>query len=242
VELQDSTLFFNHFATNLHALTGKIMLIYDAFSLNPRGKTRPAWLFFLGKSAIYLFFCLGATNLSHGVEGKSYFLREMDTVSVQVYGEADLNKVQRIDGEGRIRVNLIGTVKIAGLTLREAEEHLQEAFIEKKFLRNPQVSVQVEKYAPYFISILGEVQKPGRVKLEEESNRIRLVDAISAVGGFKGIAKANAVRITRMAEDGSEINVIVDAESLINGEITDIPSDYLDLLPGDVVYVPERLF
>ncbi len=218
------------------------MLIDQAFYTYLSRSIRYSGLFLINRSVIPAFFWLIATIFCHGNEATSYVLREMDTVSVEVYGEDDLNKVQRIDGEGRIRVNLIGTVKIAGLTLREAEEHLQNAFIEKRFLRHPQVSIQVEKYAPYFISILGEVQRPGRVKLEEESNRIRLVDAISAVGGFKGIAKADAVRITRVAQDGSESTVIVDAASLINGKTSDIPSDYLDLLPGDVVFVPERLF
>lgn len=172
----------------------------------------------------------------------SYVLSKLDVVSILVFGEKDLSKTQRIDGSGNIRMGLIGTVDIEGLSLREAELKLEDAYKEMRFLRDPQVSIQVEEYAPQFISVLGQVTKPGRVQLEKESNGIRLVDAISAVGGFSGIAKADAVRITRASADGEETTVVIDAEALINGRNTDTPEEFESLLPGDVVFVPERLF
>jgi polysaccharide export outer membrane protein len=172
----------------------------------------------------------------------AYVLSKLDVVSVLVFGEKDLSKTQRIDGSGNIRMGLIGTVDIEGLTLREAELKLESAYTEQRFLRDPQVSLQVEEYAPQYISVLGQVTKPGRVQLENESNGIRLVDAISAVGGFSGIAKADAVRVTRAGADGSEETVIIDAEAIINGRPSDAPTHFLTLQPGDVVFVPERLF
>lgn len=172
----------------------------------------------------------------------SYSLRVMDVISVQVFGEPELTKTHRIDGSGVIRVGLIGTVEVAGLTLREAEERLEIAFVEQRFLRDPQVSIQIEAYAPRYISILGEVDEPGRVQLDQEAESMRLLDALSAVGGFSGVAKADAVRITRTRADGTEATVIIDAEALINGRSTEIPAGFDRLLPGDVLHVPERLF
>jgi polysaccharide export outer membrane protein len=169
-------------------------------------------------------------------------MKKLDAVSIQVFGEPDLSKEQRIDGEGNIRMGLIGTIGIAGLTLREAEAKMQQVYVEKRYLRDPQISIQVTEYAPRYVSVLGKVNKPGRVQLEQESNGIRLVDAISAVGGFSGIAKADAVRITRTGANGEETTVVIDAEALINGRNTDTPEEFESLLPGDVVFVPERLF
>jgi polysaccharide export outer membrane protein len=184
--------------------------------------------------------CLPVTSLAE--INPDYILSEKDVVSVQVFGEPELSKEQRLDGSGNIRMGLIGTIDIAGLTLREAELKLEEAYQEQRYLRDPQISLQISEYAPRYISVLGEVKSPGRVQLEDESNGMRLVDAISAVGGFSGIAKADAVRITRAATDGSESTEVVDAEALVNGRDADIPEAFLILKPGDVVYVPERLF
>jgi polysaccharide export outer membrane protein len=181
-------------------------------------------------------------KLAASADQLAYTLTELDAVSIQVFGEPDLSKEQRIDGEGNIRMGLIGTIGIAGLTLREAEAKMQQVYVEKRYLRDPQISIQVTEYAPRYVSVLGKVNKPGRVQLEKESNGIRLVDAISAVGGFSGIAKADAVRITRTSADGSEETVIIDAEAIINGRPSDAPTHFLTLLPGDVVFVPERLF
>jgi polysaccharide export outer membrane protein len=183
-----------------------------------------------------------AQVLAGAVDQQAYTLVELDAVSVQVFGEPDLSKEQRIDGEGNIRMGLIGTIEIAGLTLREAEAKMEQVYVEKRYLRDPQISIQVEEYAPQYISVLGQVTKPGRVQLEKESNDIRLVDAISAVGGFSGIAKADAVRITRTSADGKETTVVIDAEALINGRNTDTPDEFESLQPGDVVFVPDRLF
>lgn len=187
-----------------------------------------------------LMTCLPVTSLAE--INPDYILSEKDVVSVQVFGEPELSKEQRLDGSGNIRMGLIGTIDIAGLTLREAELKLEEAYQEQRYLRDPQISLQISEYAPRYISVLGEVKSPGRVQLEDESNGMRLVDAISAVGGFSGIAKADAVRITRAATDGSESTEVVDAEALVNGRDADIPDAFLILQPGDVVYVPERLF
>lgn len=172
----------------------------------------------------------------------SYRLAARDAVSVRVFGEPDLTKRQRLDGEGTIRMDLIGTITLAGLTIREAETRIERAFREQLFLRDPQVSLSIEAYAPRHISILGEVENPGRVELEEELNGMRLVDAISAVGGLNGIAKGDAVRLTRLGPDGQEVTVVINAEAIISGRPSNTDAQYLTLLPGDVLFVPERLF
>lgn len=172
----------------------------------------------------------------------SYILRPMDVILIQVFGESELNSRQRIDGNGFVRMGLVGSVPVAGLNLKQAEERIEQAFVNGRFLRFPQVSIQVETYSAQFISILGQVSRPGRLQLEEERNTIRLVDAISAMGGFTGIARGDQVRITRVVQGGEELSVVVNAAGLINGRRSDVPAEFQVLLPGDIVFVPERLF
>lgn len=173
---------------------------------------------------------------------ESYQLRELDVIAIQVYDEPDLSKQQRIDGSGQVRMGLIGTVTLVGLTLEEAEEKLEQLYVEERYLRDPQISIEVREYAPLYVHVFGQVGRAGRVQLEGEDLRMPLVDVISAVGGFSGLAKADAVRITRTDENGKETVITVNAEALINGRDADIPQDYLTLQPGDVLFVPERLF
>ena len=175
--------------------------------------------------------------------GDDYVLRNLDAVAIRIYGEPDLSKELRIDGSGQVRMGLIGTIGLAGLTLGEAEAKLEEAYVTGRYLREPQVTIEVREYAPLYVHVFGQVGQPGRVQLEYENTGMPLLDLISAVGGFTGLAKADAVRITRTHPvTGEETVVTVNAEALINGRNADIPAAYLTLQPGDVVYVPERLF
>lgn len=172
----------------------------------------------------------------------SHRLRELDLIIVQVYGEADLSKQTRIDGSGQIRMGLIGAIGIAGLTVAEAEDLLEKTYLKERYLRDPQISIEVLEYAPLFVHVFGQVRQPGRVRLEGEQESIPLLDLISAAGGFTGLARSDNVRITRTDESGDETIVNVDVESLINGKAKGLPGAFEELLPGDVVYVPERLF
>lgn len=177
------------------------------------------------------------------LEGRDlgYVLRPMDVISIQIFGEADLEREQRIDGNGIVRLALVGSIQLAGLTLQAAEEQIEQAYVEGRYLRAPQAALTVVRYSEQFVSVLGQVADPGRIPLEDESSTIRLVDAISAVGGFTGIARGDAVTITRIGPEGEE-SVQVNAINLINGRGADVPERFQVLLPGDVVYVPERLF
>lgn len=197
-----------------------------------------------GKRLEKILLCVISVFLAQAgyTQEAGYVLRQMDVVSIQVFGEDDLSSTQRVDANGKIRMGLLGTVDVAGLSLREAEAKLQELFVQERYLRDPQVAMSVLQYAPQFVSILGQVAKPGRIELEGESGGIRLVDAISAVGGFTGIAKSDAVRITRTEPDGAERVVTVNATRLVNGKADDFPEEFVLLQAGDVVNVPERLF
>ena len=79
----------------------------------------------------------------------------------------------------------LGTVKLAGLTLSEASIYLSNALREGGFLVNPQVSVQLVDSPTRMIAVIGEVQRPAAIPAFEQ---LRLLDAISACGGFTAMA------------------------------------------------------
>jgi polysaccharide export outer membrane protein len=170
-----------------------------------------------------------------------YTIAITDSLRVSVFGEEDLSRVSRVDAKGTINLPLIGEVKVYGLTLREAEQAIADAYRDGRYLRNPQVTINVEVYAVREISVQGQVKIPGRLVLPAEST-MTVLEAVTKCGGFTDTAKGTEVRVTRIDADGKVKVFVVDVDSLIKGkDKAKSEDDSLLLLPGDIIYVPERL-
>lgn len=170
-----------------------------------------------------------------------YTIAITDRLQVSVFGEEDLARITRVDAKGMVNLPLIGEVKVYGLTLREAQEAIASAFRDGRYLRNPQVTISVEEYAIREITIQGQVKSPQRLVLPAESS-MTVLEAVAKCGGFTDSAKGTEVRVTRIGPDGKMKVVIVDVDSLIKGkDKANSEDNSLLLLPGDIIYVPERI-
>lgn len=172
----------------------------------------------------------------------SYRILVRDQVELTVFDEPDLATVQRVDGKGQLRVPLLGNVKLSGLSIRDAEDMLERRFVDGEFLKSPMVTVKIVEYAPREVSVLGAVRSPGVIAFPLEVNTMDIVDLISKTGGLAGIARGDSVRVTRLSDSGEEMIFTVNVESLITGRGRRSESDRFMIFPGDVVYVPDRLF
>ena len=175
-------------------------------------------------------------------QNPSYRILVRDQVQMTVFDEPDLSTVQRVDGRGQLRVPLLGNVKVSGHTIRDAEQLLEKLFVQGEFLKDPMVTIKIVEYAPREVSVLGAVRSPGTIPFPIEVNTMDIVDVISKVGGFTGIAKGEAVKVTRQNDSGDESVFKVDVESLITGRGGKPGSDRFLIYPGDVIYVPDRLW
>ncbi|MBL9215511.1 MAG: polysaccharide biosynthesis/export family protein [Opitutaceae bacterium] len=183
----------------------------------------------------------GQANAPLDKKSYSHTLTLADRIRVVVYQEDDLTSMTRIDARGRINLPLIGEVAIGGLTVAQAQTAIENAYKEGRFLRNPQVTVSVEEYAPREVSIQGQVVSPGRYTLPIEST-FSVVELVTKAGGITNIGKGTAVTITRLLPDGTKQVFTVDVDSIIRGrKDTKVDDNTLLLMPGDIVYVPERL-
>jgi polysaccharide export outer membrane protein len=106
-------------------------------------------------------------------------------LKVDVYDTPELSGDFRVDDAGDIAFPLIGPVHVADKTLAETKQALESQFLAKKVLNYPQVTVNVEQYAPFVVAVTGEVQTPGRVQLLAPHS---LLDLISYVGGETELA------------------------------------------------------
>ena len=190
---------------------------------------------------------LGGALSGHGqgvanADKKNYIhtLALADKVRVVVYQEDDLTSLTRIDARGRNNMPLLGEVAIGGLTVVEAQAAIENAYKDGRFLRNPQVTISVEEYAPREVSIQGQIRNPSRYALPIEST-LSVVELVTKAGGITDIGKGSAVTVTRIMPDGTKKVFTVDVDAMIKGKKDSKAEDNILLQPGDIVYVPERL-
>ncbi len=170
-----------------------------------------------------------------------YRLSITDRIRVSIFQEDDLTDILRIDARGNINLKLVGELRVAGMTVAEAQRAIEQAYRDGRFLRNPQASITIEDYALRDVAIEGQVKAPGRYVLPVEST-YSIVELVTKAGGLTDIAKGSAVVITRTAPDGKRTTITVDVDALIRGRKSSNPNNSAVLLePGDIVYVPERI-
>lgn len=147
--------------------------------------------FFLG---INFISHLEAQEASPNKETPEYRIGPKDILDISVYGHDDLIRTIPVTQEGKIAFPLIGEVKVAGLTTKEAADKLAY-LLEKDYIYNPQVTVIVKEYVSQKVSILGDIVKPGPYYLKKPT---RLSEIISEAGGIKsGNKKGRKIIIQR---------------------------------------------
>ncbi len=172
----------------------------------------------------------------------AYTVTLTDLLRVDIYQEDDLKTMSRVDAKGTINLPLVGEVRVVGLTVRDAQKAVENAYRDGRYLRNPQVTINIESYASREVSIQGMVRAPGRYPLPIETN-MSILELVTKAGGFTDTAKGTAVNITRISSDGKKQVFTVDVDSLIKGkDKANINDNSLVIQPGDIVYVPERIF
>jgi polysaccharide biosynthesis/export protein len=180
------------------------------------------------------------TSPDHAV--LSYKITLTDLLRIDIYQEDDLRTMARVDAKGKINLPLVGEVDVAGLTVREAQAAVETSYREGRYLRSPQVTINVEAYAAREVSIQGQVRSPGRYPMPIETS-MTVLELVTRAGGFTDTAKGTSVNITRVLRDGTKQVFNIDVDSLLKGkDRANIDDNSLMLEPGDIVFVPERLF
>jgi len=114
-------------------------------------------------------------------------------LSVQVYDEPDFSGPTRIDNEGNISIPFLKPLHVAGNTVEQARDRVQQMFRDEAILKNPQVTIDVVQFATTSATVLGEVQNPGKVELLSPHG---LLEVLGLAGGETSLA-GNEVEIKR---------------------------------------------
>jgi polysaccharide export outer membrane protein len=149
-----------------------------------------------------------------------YQLDAGDQLRVIVFGQDDLSNTYVVDQAGRITMPLIGAVDARGHTTADISTAVA-ARLRNGYLRSPDVTVEVDKYRPFFA--MGEVGAAGQYAFVPG---MTVQQAIAIAGGFTARADEYSVQVTR-SYDGQ-----VQTASL---KLTD------PVMPGDTLYIRQRL-
>lgn len=118
-------------------------------------------------------------------------------LSINVFDEPDMDTRARVDKSGDIVLPLVGKVHIGGDTVDQARQKIEKQLVSQQILLHPQVTINIAEYAPYIVTVLGEVQTQGRVQLLAPHS---LFDVLSMVGGETSLAGDEV--LLRHTEDG----------------------------------------
>lgn len=131
---------------------------------------------------------------------------------------------QSIDVDGNVTLSEVGKIKVANLSVYEAQEKIQKRVNE--FLSNATVVV---KLVSFKITVLGEVANPGYFYVYNDQATV--LEALGMAGDLTDYGQRDNITLVRQVEGGSIVKVL----NLKSKNV--IASPYYYLMPNDVLYV-----
>lgn len=173
-----------------------------------------------------------APNINSVSAPSNYQLSANDQIAVEVFGEDDLRTTARLNTDGNVSLPLLGSVRLAGLTLGQATQRLTELYA-RDYLVNPKLNVTLVGYAKRRFTVLGQVGHPGSFEMPEGSPEgIDLLEAVAIAGGYTRIAAPERISVRR----GDRV-FRVDGKRLAKRE-----GESFRVQPGDTITVGESIF
>ena len=158
-----------------------------------------------------------------------------DQLEIKFIYTESLNTIQEVRRDGCVTLHLIGDLKVAGLSCREAELRINAAY--KSDLKNPKVTVFLRSQWGRRFYVMGEVRRPG---IHTMPTRMSIMESIVLAGGFSANSAAlDSVLVIRQEGEVRRIgkfNLKPSFGMEPPPEGQKIKPFYLK--PGDVIYVP----
>ena len=151
----------------------------------------------------------------------SYRLDSGDKLRITVFEQASLTGTYSVDQAGHVTMPLIGSVAARGATTQELAGRIAAA-LRGGFLRNPDVSVEVDTYRPFFI--MGEVRNPGQYSYV---NGMTGQTAIAIAGGYTARASERWVEVSRTINGQVVIGMIPVTEAIRPGDVLRIQQRFI---------------
>lgn len=161
-----------------------------------------------------------------------YRLQPGDVIELQYVYTPEYNQSVNVQPDGFASLTLAGELKLAGLTVQEA----QDTILEKvgQTLRDPQLTVLLTEFeSPSFV-VAGDVAKPGKYEMR---GTVTVVQAIAEAGGFTDASKKSQVILYRRAATGAGQARLLNMKDIMTGRGLD---EDPTLRAGDMLVIPKN--
>ena len=165
--------------------------------------------------------------------GQEVVLGAGDVVSINVWGQKDLDTESTVRPDGTITMPLVGDVKAAGQTPSALRQKIKTALANYlKLSGENEVTVGVKSYMSYRFTVQGEVGKPGQFS---SPSYVTVSDAVALAGGPTRFAKRDSMVLFRKDSKGETQSLNISYDLIASGKRPDLN---VWILPEDVLYMP----
>lgn len=152
-----------------------------------------------------------------------------DVLLIRVLNEPDMMAEKKVSADGKIDYFFIGEIDLNDKTVAEAQKVIRDK-LDADYLVNPQVYLEVKQYALQFVTVTGQVNRPGPVNIPPD-HRMDVVEAIGAAGDFNPKAKKSEIELRRK-----------DSTKRYTYDQLRKPEGKVFVEPDDVIFVAESVF
>lgn len=168
---------------------------------------------------------------------RPYLIGPYDKLVIDVFGIPELSqRTVQVDAGGNLSYPLAGTVAATGRTPNELASELSNR-LRQAYVRNPQVTVNLESTTSQVVTVDGQVTKPG---LYPVVGTMTLMRAVATAGGASEFAKLDDVVVFRTV-GGQKYAALYNLKAIRRGDYPDP-----EIFANDVVVVGDsqarRLF
>ena len=165
-----------------------------------------------------------------------YLIGPGDSLNIFVWRNPEVSGSFTVRPDGMITTSLVEDIPVTGKTPTELAREIEK--ILSTYLRDPIVTVTVGGFVgPYSeqVRIIGEASNPRAINYKQN---MTLLDVMIQVGGMTEYANGNEAILIRIADDKQmQYQIFID-DLIKNGDI----SANVDILPGDIIIIPETWF
>lgn len=172
-----------------------------------------------------------ATNTNAAQADSLYKIRPGDEIEILVWEQENFNTSTTVANQGTIVVPLIGEVKVTGLTKAELRRELSRKLSE--YIKGDvNLTVSLRSIDNMEVSVFGQVTQPDNYQVVDETSIFKV---LSMAGGPSDDANIRRVKIYRKSGDPNYQTIDL-TYYLDSGRMDSTAT----VLPGDIVYVPQR--
>lgn len=157
-----------------------LYLSITSCAIRPRAKIKPEPQALASQSSLFI------------QQIPEYRLGFGDVIEVKFFNNSQFNETITIRPDGRISMEKVGDISVAGMTPTQLSEVITQAYA--KIIKNPEVTVIVRNFGGYQVYVLGEVKSPGSFAIQRN---MTILQALAQAGGQKETANLKSILLMR---------------------------------------------